>query len=723
MTTKKGASKASSGKKSKTRTKSPTVRSKKKAAAKAPARPKSNNTVHFRSEAQTAGTISDKDHLLLAYREMFRARRVDEKTIVLYKQNKCHFQIGCAGHEAIGVAAGHALTPAFDWAYPYYRGMGFCAAWGMTNREFLLNAMNKAGDPNSGGRMMPMHYGHQRLNIVNQSSPTGSQLLQAVGAAKAIRYRGGNQVVYVSLGDGTTSQGDYHEALNWAAREKLPLVIVVENNGYAISVPLSEQTAGEDLAAISGGYKGLDVVEVDGISYLESFRTMTKAVTRARSGKGPTVVVAHVVRLQSHSISDNQAKYRDMLELEAEKQKDPLTILRSYLINKKLVTAAKLEQLEDLLQSEIHADSTWAEDQPDPTLDSIHQFVLAGNYPGATLEPEIPPASAENSVFMVDAINHALDEELEHNPEMVVFGEDVAHGKGGVFAVTAGLTAKYGKNRVFNSPLAESSIVGTAVGMATLGMKPVVEIQFGDYVWTGMNQLRNELSNMYWRSNGTFRSPAVLRIPIGGYINGGVYHSQNLEATFSHFPGLVVLLPSNARDAKGLLKSAIRCPDPVLFLEHKGLYRQVYAKGIEGGADELIPIGKARIARPGRDATVLTWGALVQKSLVAAERLAQDGYEIEVVDLRSIVPLDVKTILESVKRTHRLLIAHEDVLFMGFGAELAALVAEQAFEYLDAPIRRLGGSFTNIPHSPILERAALPQNEDVERMMRELVQY
>ncbi len=690
--------------------------SNKKVAKKAVAPKKSSP-----AKAGRAKTGIDGARLIDAYRFMVRARKVDEKAIILYKQNKCHFQIGCAGHEAVQIAAAFAMRPSYDWSYPYYRDMAFCAAWGMTSREFFLNILNKPNDPNSGGRQMPMHYGHRELNIVSQSSPTGTQFLQAVGTAKALVYRGLDGVVYVSSGEGTTAQGAYHEALNWAAREKLPVVFLIQDNTYAISVHISEQLAGKSVANISSGYEGLAVSEIDGLDFFASYEALASAVARARRGDGPSVVVAKVVRLQSHSISDNQAKYRSNEEIAKDRQRDPISILGAELIKRKLATSAQLEAISAELQAEIDREANWAEEQSDPDPSSCETHVYVDDNPASSVEEATPNGE---DVFLVDAINAALDEELARDPEMVIYGQDVAGGKGGVFTVTAGLTAKYGVRRVFNSPLAEASIVGTAIGMATVGLKPVVEIQFGDYVWTAMMDIRNELALMNYRSAGNFTSPAVLRIPVGGYIHGALYHSQNIEATFAHYPGLYVVLPSNAWDAKGLLKAAIRGKDPVLFLEHKGLYRQVYAKGPRGTADDLIPLGKGAVVRRGSDLTVVTWGALVYKSLVAAENLRKkEGLDIEVIDIRSIYPLDTELILESVKKTSRLLIAHEDVVFMGFGAEIAAQVADAAFPYLDAPIRRVGGRFTPIPHSPVLEHAVLPHTEGVERAMKELIEY
>ena len=663
----------------------------------------------------------DKELLLDAYRSMVRARRVDQKAIVLYKQNKCHFQIGCAGHEAVQVAAAQAMRPGYDWAYPYYRDMAFVAAWGMSNRELLLAILNKAGDPTSGGRTMPMHYGHHALRIVNQSSPTGTQFLQAVGAAKGALYKVTDEVVYVSSGEGTTAQGGYFEAINWAARERLPVIFLVQDNDYAISVHKSEQFAGGSVATIAAGFEGLEVVEVNGLDYFASREAFVKAVKHAREGQGPTLIVADVVRLQSHSISDNQAKYRSAKDIAKDREQDPIHAFEHQLMERGIASAEDLEQINRDIQDEIDRDAEWAEAQPDPTPESATNFVYVDPDP-SILFAEAEPNGPE--VFLVESLNYALDEEMRRDPNMVIYGQDVAYGKGGVFTVTTGLTAKYGAERVFNSPLAESSIVGTAVGLATVGLKPVVEIQFADYCWTAMMDIRNELALMYYRSNGTFRCPAVLRIPVGGYIHGGLYHSQNIESTFAHFPGLFVVLPSNAWDAKGLLKAAIRGNDPVLFLEHKGLYRQVYAKGGRGGEDDLVPLGRAKVIREGTDATIVTWGAIVQKSLLAAETARKNsGASVEVIDLRTIYPLDIETILTSVRKTGRLLIAYEDILFMGFGAEVAAQVADKAFDYLDAPVRRVAGLFTPIPHAPILEKAVLPQTEQVEAALMALLAY
>jgi len=666
-------------------------------------------------------TGADTTRLRNAYRIMTQARLCDEKIIILYKQNKCHFQIGTAGHEACQVAAAQLFNPKSDWFYPYYRDMAFCAGIGMTSREFMLNALNKAADPNSHGRQMPMHYGHKDLNIVNQSSPTGTQYLQAVGCALASKSKGLHEVTYVSSGEGTCSQGDFHEAINWASRDKLPVLFLIQNNDFAISVHVSEQLAGASVFKFTKGYEGLAGFEVDGTNYFESREAIKSACERALRGDGPSLIEAHVPRLQSHSISDNHLKYRTAEQVEGDSARDPLPRFANELIAMGVASQSEIEKIKRELLDEVNEAAEWAETQSECSTKEAIRFTFTEN-DSALAHEETEPEGEE--LYLVDALNHALDEELQRDRSMMVFGQDVAYGKGGVFGVTAGLTDKHGDARVFNAPLAESSIIGVAIGLATRGIKAVPEIQFGDYVWTGMMQIRNELALMHYRSGGDWSCPVVVRIPVGGYIHGGCYHSQNIEATFAHFPGLHVVYPSNAADAKGLLKGAIRGNNPVLFLEHKGLYRQVFAKGKEGGKDFCIPLGKAKVVREGTDLTIVTWGALVQKSILAARALAENGKSVEVIDLRSIVPLDGETIFASVRKTGRVLIAHEDILFMGFGAELAAQISEECFLTLDAPISRLGMKYAAaVPHSPALETVILPQNEDVLRAAKAVLDY
>jgi 2-oxoisovalerate dehydrogenase E1 component len=680
-----------------------------------------NTRMVQKKTATNNSTAISAEVYLKSYQLMYRSRVLDNKSITLYKQNKCHFQIGVAGHECIQVALGQHFEAGKDWFYPYYREMALCATLGMTDEEFMMMCMNKKGDPNSHGRMMPMHYGHKKLNIPQQSSPTGTQFLQAVGVALGARHLKSNEIVYVSSGEGTCSQGDFHEALSWASREKLPVLFCIQNNNYAISVHVSEQLGAKSVYDLTAGYENLTRYSVDGTDFDQCYNLGKKVVADLRAGKGPVLIEAHVARLQSHSISDDQKKYIEKDVLAEIGKQCPVAKLRKFLIKEKIVSEKELDGIEEKIRIAVDTAADTAEASPDCSAEEAETFNYVNPDP-STLFTENEPTGEET--YLVDALNHALDEELSRNKNMLVFGQDVAHGKGGVFTVTSGLTKKHGKNRVFNAPLAESSIAGVAAGLSTRGLKPVAEIQFGDYVWTAMMQIRNELAMMYYRSGGDFTTPAVIRIPVGGYIHGGAYHSQNIEATFSHFPGLFIVYPSNATDAKGLLKASIRGNDPVLFLEHKGLYRQVYAKGKEGGIDDCIPLGKAKIVREGSDLTIVTYGAIVQKSILAAQALAEEGVSVEVIDLRTIVPLDFATIKSSLEKTGRVLIAHEDVTFMGFGAEVAAKISEECFTLLDAPVKRLGMKYAAaVSHSPVMESATLPQNDDVLRAAREVLAF
>ncbi len=730
--TKKSLKKAVSKKKVKTK-KSTTKKAKTKIAKKTSKRkktkilkiskktnPKTSKTRAKKSLKPSSGRIT-KAQLLKAYETSLRSRMIDEKIILLYKQNKCHFQIGCAGHEVVQVAASDVFKPSHDWFYPYYREMALVVGLGQTEEDLFLNAMNKQDDPNSHGRGMPMHYGSAKLNIVNQSSPTGTQFNQAVGCAFASQIKGLDEVTYVSSGEGTCAQGDFHEAINWASRDKLPIVFHIQNNDYAISVHVSEQLTGGSISAITKGYKNLESIKIDGTNYAESYKAFRKAHERALKGQGPTLIESMVPRLQSHSISDNHLKYRDEKDIEKDKKRDPILKLKKEIIKKKFATRKELNLLEANLKTKIDEACEWAEIQPEIDVTYPTEFTYSEPNPMHVVSEGNPQGE---EVYMVDALNHALDEELKNDKDVFIFGQDVAGGKGGVFTVTANLTKKYGEDRVFNSQLAESSIVGVAIGMATRGLKPVAEIQFGDYVWTATMQIRNELAMMHYRSGGDFSCPAVIRIPVGGYIHGGPYHSQNIEATMAHFAGLHIVYPSNASDAKGLLKTAIRTNNPVLFLEHKGLYRQVYAKGPEGDKDCFVPIGKAKVLKEGSDATIISWGAIIQKSLLAAEKAEELGYSIEVIDLRSIVPLDFETIAQSISKTNRVMIAHEDMKFVGFGAEISAQITETCFEFLDAPILRVGMKNVGcIGHASVLENAVLPQTDEIEKTLIKLLEY
>ena len=659
-----------------------------------------------------------KKQILDIYTKMALSRRLDEKMLILLKQGKSFFHIGASGHEAAQLAAASAMRPGEDWAYPYYRDAAFCIGLGMTSREQLLCFLAKADDPNSGGRQMPQHYGHKALRIVSQSSPTGTQFLQAVGCAMAQKMEKTKDVVYVSAGEGTTSQGDFHEALNWASNAKAPVIFHIQDNKYAISTHKSEQTA-DSIYAMTAGYKNLSRYDVNGTDYFETNLAFKQAVERARKGKGPSLIVSNVVRLLPHSSSDDQRKYRTEDDLAEDRKRDPLTVLKDQCIQDKIISKKEFEKVRNEIETQVDSDAEWADAQDHPDVDTVLEHIYSVDT--AVDEPEIN-AIAEK-IVIVDAINHALKEEMARNDKMVIYGQDIADPKGGVFTATKGLSDDFGSDRVFNSPLAESSIVGTAIGMAVAGYKPVVEIQFGDYIWTAMMQIRNELATMRYRSNNDWACPVVIRVPVGGYIHGALYHSQSIDGFFIHIPGIYLAYPSNAADAKGLLKMACRMNDPVIFMEHKGLYRQGYATTEEPGEDYVLPFGKVRVVAEGEELTIITWGAMVQKSLEAVTELGLHEGTVEIIDLRTLNPLDLVAIETSLKKTGKALVIYEDNLTNGPGAEISALIADRYFEFLDGPVRRVATKDSPVPYNWFLEEKVLPQTSDVAEAIKELLEY
>jgi 2-oxoisovalerate dehydrogenase E1 component len=689
-----------------------------------------------------------REDILRAYRTMVLSRRIDDKEIQLKGQSLIYFQISGAGHEAILVAAGMTLKPAYDWFYPYYRDRALCLVLGVTPFEMFLAGVGAKDDPASGGRQMPSHWGHAGLNIVSQSSPTGTQCLQAIGAADAAliyervtsiegrtdRFHD-DEVVYLSVGDGATSEGEFWESLNAACLDKLPLVCVVEDNGYAISVPVEVQTAGGDISKLVASFPHLHVESVDGTDFLASYRAMSAAVAYARARKGPALVHARVTRPYSHSLSDDEKLYKTAEERASEARRDPIVRLASFIRSEAIADEADLDAIAREVDEEVNADAERATQAEMPNPDSVALYVYSPTIDPVSETFETAPATVGKPDTMVAAINRTLKDEMARDPKIIVFGEDVADcsresalehvpGKGGVFKVTHGLQRAYGGTRVFNSPLAEAAIVGRAIGMATRGLKPVVEIQFFDYIWPAMMQMRDEMSMLRYRSNNAFSCPMVIRTAIGGYLRGGApYHSQSGESIFAHCPGIRIAFPSTARDAAGLLRTAIRCDDPVLFLEHKHLYRQTYNKGEYPGPDYTVPFGKVAVRREGSDVVVVTWGALVQRSLLAAQQAEKDGISVMVVDLRTIAPFDWAGIAAAVKGTNRVVIAHEDQLTCGFGAELAARIAEELFEHLDAPVRRVAALDTPVAYYPALEEAILPQSADVLKAIRDVARY
>ena len=692
----------------------------------------------------------DEKTLIGIYRTMYLSRRIDDKEIQLKGQNKIFFQISGAGHEGVLVGAALAMKPGYDWFFPYYRDRALMLGLGMTTQEMLWSSVGAEADPNSHCRQMPSHWGSMELNVPSQSSCTGSQALHAVGAAEAsfrasiseelkekVKGFKGDEVVYMSIGDGTTSEGEVWEALNTACNLKLPVIFLVEDNGYAISVPVEVNTAGGDISKLVSGFPGLFIQNCDGTDPLESYETFQRAVAYCRERKGPAFIHAKVIRPYSHSLSDDEKLYRPEEERQAEAAIDPIKKYAEFLMTEGIASSEDLEALRKEVDAEVNnaADIAVATPQPDPKSAFRNVYSEDVDPTSAEFDTEEGAELSGNPGTMVDLINRCLHEEMERDDAIIVFGEDVADasreqylervkGKGGVFKVTANLQRKFGSARVFNSPLAEANIVGRAVGLSLRGLKPVVEIQFFDYIFPAFHQIRNEVAVMRWRSDGDSKCPMVIRVPVGGYLKGGaVYHSQSGTTLFSHTPGLRIVYPSNALDANGLLRTSIRCDDPVLFLEHKHLYRQVYNKSQYPSKDFLIPFGKARKVREGNDVTIVTFGALVERSNQAAKRLEQQGVSVEIIDLRTLAPYDWEAIAESVKKTSRAIVAHEDSLSWGYGAEIAARISDELFEYLDAPVKRVGATDTFVAYAPQVEDFILPQSDDVEKAVRELMKY
>jgi 2-oxoisovalerate dehydrogenase E1 component len=665
-----------------------------------------------------------KEQLIDSLKLMLLARHMDNKALNLLRQGKTFFHIACSGHEAIQTAIGLSLDPKKDWFFPYYRDMALVLTLGLTPEEIFLQTFGKADDPASGGRQLPVHWGSKRINIPSQSSPTGTQFLQAVGTALASVKKGEQSISFVSSGEGTTSQGEFHEAINWASREKLPVLFCIENNRYAISVHVSDQSGGKghSIAEMMAGYDNLLRINLDGTNFYESYLKVQEALHYIRSGKGPVLLEADVVRLQSHSSSDDHKKYRDHRELEEEMKRCPIEQFARILIREEYLTVEGFEKLKFEAAEEVSKAADSATKFPDPSPEEAAKYVFDESGFAQTFYYESSDPAGQK-IVMVDAINHALHEEMTRDKRIYVFGEDIADSKGGVFTATKGLSSKFGEERVFNSPLAEASIAGVAIGMSLAGLRPVVEIQFGDYIWPAFMQIKDELATFRYRSNNQWETPVVIRVAVGGYIHGGLYHSQNIESIFAHVPGLFIAYPSNAADAKGLLKTACRIKDPVIFCEHKGLYRQSFAITPEPDDNYLLPFGKGKIVKEGNDITVISYGASMWDSVFAAKRLEEEGFSVEVVDIRTIIPLDEEIIYKSVKKTSKAIIIHEDTFTAGFGAEIAARISENCFNYLDGPVKRIAALDSHIPYAPLLENAVLPDREQIYNGIKELILY
>ena len=689
------------------------------------------------SDGLTVATLNPQQYRD-ALRLMILSRKIDDREIVLKRQNRIYFQVSAAGHEAIQVAAGMVLRPGHDWFYAYYRDRALALALGVTAADMLLGSVGAPDDPASGGRQMPSHWSSPSLHIVTGSSPTGTQFVQSMGCAAGGRYLNPNsdEITLVTTGDGATSEGEFWEMMNVICLDKLPVLILVEDNGYAISVPVERQTAGGSISKLLSGFPGLLRIEVDGTDFPASFRAMEEAAAYVRKQRLPVLVHAHCTRPYSHSLSDDEELYKPAEERQNEAARDPLVHFPKWLMEKGLLVSAEYDRILREVAETVEDATERALRAPAPPKGTTKRYLYSERVNPASFEFDTPARPAGEPRTMVDSINLTLHEEMARDERVVVFGEDVADcgkeqylgvvkGKGGVFKATHGLQAKFGTRRCFDSTLAEAAIVGRAIGMATRGLKPVAEIQFFDYIWPAMMQIRDEMATIRWRSHNGFSCPAVLRVPIGGYLNGGaVYHSQCGESIFTHIPGLRVVFPSNAQDACGLLRTAIRCDDPVLFLEHKRLYREMYNRAPHPGPDYLIPFGKAKVVKPGQNLTIVTYGALVQKSLQAAAQIEQKrGGEvsIEVIDLRSLAPYDWEAIATSVEKTGRVMIAHEDTISWGYGAEIAARIANELFWSLDAPIGRVAAQDTWVAYHPSLEAEILPQTEDLVREAERLL--
>ncbi len=663
-------------------------------------------------------TDPDRALYLDLLHKMLTVNAIEERLKVFVRAGKVSFHASTRGHEKLQIAMSMLLSPGKDWFFPYYREKALMVGLGMSPKDIFLHMLSKADDPCGGGRNMSEHFSSRKLRVVSPTACTGTQYLQAVGLAKAIKADGGNEIVYVSSGEGATSEGEFFEALNYAGRDQLPVLFLVQNNGYAISVPQSVQT-GSEIHTIAKGFK-VRSVEVDGTQFTEMYRTLKPMIEKMRDGAGPLLVEAHVVRLDSHSSSDDQAKYRTEEELEEVRRKDPVAHTSGRLLSWNFVDEAELQKMREKIHATVNAAGDEADAAADPDPATADQHVFSGVSP-VTTERE-PQSISQAPVTMIDALNHALREEMQRNPKIVMWGEDIADPKGGVFGVTRGLTDAF-DGRVENAPLAEATIVGVAAGMATGGYKPVVEIQFSDYSFPAFMQIRNEISTLRWRSGGEWSCPMVVRMATGGYIRGGPFHSQCPETLYIHTSGWYVVYPSNAADAKGLMKTACRIDDPVIFFEHKGLYRQVFSKAPEPDADYLIPFGKGKVVQSGTDMTAITWGSGVVRCQRAAAELAKDGFSVEVIDVRTLVPLDDALIFESVRKTGKAIVVHEAQRTNGFGGEIAARIAENCFDALDAPVKRLTAKDCFPPYAPSLEAAILPSQDDVTAAMRELARW
>lgn len=672
------------------------------------------------TEMERSGIVPDGVVLDL-YRKMLTVFYVEERLKIFDRLGKVSFHASARGHVKLQIGMTLLLKPRQDWFFTYYREKGIAIGLGMSLKDIFLGMLSRHNDPNSAGRNMPEHWSSHKLRLVAQTAATGSQFLPAVGLARAVKRDRGSEIVYVSSGEGATSEGEFFEALNWATRERLPVLFVIQNNGYAISVPQPVQTSSE-IHRIAEGF-GMPTYSLDGTWFEPMYATLPAVIETMRQGGGPALVEAQVIRMDSHSSSDDQKKYRSQEELNEMVERDPILQTELYLQRHRILDEKQMQEMREQTKVTVDQAANEADQEPAPRTDGLLAHIYEAANSDVSFTRNAPPKYvSEESISLIEAINRGLREEMKLNPKILMWGEDIADPKGGVFGVTRGLSTAH-PDRVTNSPLAEASIVGVAGGMAIAGYKPIVEIQFSDYMWPAFMQIRNEVPTVRWRSQGVWTCPVVIRIPVGGHIKGGPWHSACVEAFLAHIPGWRVVFPSSAEDAKGLIKTAARSPDPVIFLEHKALYRRMESRTPEPNTDYLIPFGHGRIRREGGDATIVTWGASVYQALEIAKRKESEGYSLEVLDIRSIVPLDEGLIYESVKKTNRVIVLHEDSLTLGFGAEISARVAENCFEHLDAPILRVAAKDSFVPSATTLEDAILPSLTDLGDAVEKLLAY
>ena len=652
------------------------------------------------------------------YRKMLLARRLDDRMWTLNRQGRVPFVVSVSGHEGTQVGAAFAIDPSTDWSLPYYRDTAYTLALGVSPLDMFLGVFSKAADPSSAGRQMPNHWSEPDLNIFTASSVVATQFPHACGIAYQLQAEGRPGVVLVSSGEGATSEGDWHEAMNFAGIHKLPIVFLVQNNMYAISVPAAEEVAGSVVARASG--YDIPGVEVDGNNILEVYGVMSAAVERAREGGGPTLVEAHTYRYYAHTSDDDDKLYRSAEEVELWRRKDPITRHRQYLVESRLLDQATETALEEEVKRAIAEAVATADAAPDPkdALSHVYANPITPTVPVIAVEP--PPDG--ESVNIITAVNRAMHELMAAYPEVCMFGQDVADPKGGVFKASLGLTNEFGAHRSFNAPLAEALIVGIGVGAAAAGGKPIAEIQFADFIHPAFDQIISEVARIHYRSNGRWTCPLVIRTPYGGGIHGALYHSQSIEAFYTHVPGLKVVVPSTPADVKGLLWSAVEDPDPVMVLEPKKLYRLATGPYPEG--EFRVPLGQAALRRDGDDLVIIAYGTMAHFSVEAADQLAAEGIDVSVLDLRSLKPLDWPSIEAAIHRSGKVLIVHEDNEFGGYGAEVSAQIGERSFDWLDAPVQRYAApDVPTFPFATSLEEQVMPNVEGIVERARDLAAY